>query len=172
MIARFLYKKDSLCSVTSTPDFRVGEVFEKKASYAFKTKADYRAVLYRGGPSACSIPSSAACWPPPPPACPNPTPSWRSRRCWCASPAPTALYAAEEVERIDRVLAAQLRPWPVRGRKAAPEAEELEAEAPDTVRFTRALKDAVALEDRVELMTALWSVALADGRATMTRKTG
>ena len=36
-------------------------------------------------------------------------------------------------------------------------------EAPDTVRFTRALKDAVPLEDRRGLMAALWSVALADG---------
>ena len=39
----------------------------------------------------------------------------------------------------------------------------MEAEAPDTVRFTRALKDAVALEDRAGMMQALWSVALADG---------
>ncbi|MDZ4096446.1 MAG: TerB family tellurite resistance protein, partial [Paracoccaceae bacterium] len=39
----------------------------------------------------------------------------------------------------------------------------LEAEAPDTVRFTRALKDAVAHEDRAALMEALWAVALADG---------
>ena len=43
------------------------------------------------------------------------------------------------------------------------EAEKLEAEAPDTVRFTRALKAAVPLEDRTQLLTALWSVALADG---------
>ncbi|PQO23560.1 hypothetical protein C2I36_07240 [Rhodobacteraceae bacterium WD3A24] len=43
------------------------------------------------------------------------------------------------------------------------EAETLEAEAPDTVRFTRALKDAVAYEERAWVMEALWSVALADG---------
>jgi uncharacterized tellurite resistance protein B-like protein len=49
------------------------------------------------------------------------------------------------------------------------EAEALEAEAPDTVRFTRALKEAVALEDRADLMVALWSVALADGCARRTR---
>jgi uncharacterized tellurite resistance protein B-like protein len=42
-------------------------------------------------------------------------------------------------------------------------AELLEAEAPDTVRFTRALKEAVPVEDRFALMQALWSVALADG---------
>ena len=43
------------------------------------------------------------------------------------------------------------------------EAEEMERRAPDTVRFTRALKAATALEDRSDLMTALWSVAIADG---------
>lgn len=73
------------------------------------------------------------------------------------------LYSAEEVERIDRVLAHRHGLDPFAAAKLRTEAEELEREAPDTVRFTRALKDAVALEDRTELMTALWSVALADG---------
>lgn len=73
------------------------------------------------------------------------------------------LYAAEEVERIDRVLAHRHGLDPFAAAKLRGEAEDLEREAPDTVRFTRALKDAVALEDRAELMTALWSVALADG---------
>jgi uncharacterized tellurite resistance protein B-like protein len=73
------------------------------------------------------------------------------------------LYSAEEVERIDRVLAHRHGLDPFAAAKLRTEAEELEREAPDTVRFTRALKDAVALEDRAELMTALWSVALADG---------
>ncbi|WP_375173426.1 TerB family tellurite resistance protein [Pseudooceanicola sp.] len=43
------------------------------------------------------------------------------------------------------------------------EAEEIEARAPDTVRFTRAIKDAVAYEDRLGVVEALWSVVLADG---------
>ena len=73
------------------------------------------------------------------------------------------LYAAEEVERIDRVLALRHGLDPFAAAKLRAEAEVLEREAPDTVRFTRALKDAVALEDRAELVTALWSVALADG---------
>jgi uncharacterized tellurite resistance protein B-like protein len=73
------------------------------------------------------------------------------------------LYAAEEVERIDRVLGLRHGLDPFAAAKLRTEAEEVEREAPDTVRFTRALKDAVALEDRAELMTALWSVALADG---------
>ena len=73
------------------------------------------------------------------------------------------LYAAEEVERIDRVLALRHGLDPFAAAKLRTDAEALEQEAPDTVRFTRALKDAVALEDRAELMVALWSVALADG---------
>jgi uncharacterized tellurite resistance protein B-like protein len=73
------------------------------------------------------------------------------------------LYAVEEVERIDRVLALRHGLDAFAAAKLRAEAEALEQAAPDTVRFTRALKDAVALEDRAELMTALWSVALADG---------
>lgn len=73
------------------------------------------------------------------------------------------LYAAEEVERIDRILMARHHMGPFEAAKLRSEAEVLEAEAPDTVRFTRALKAATALEDRAELMTALWAVAIADG---------
>lgn len=43
------------------------------------------------------------------------------------------------------------------------QAETLEAEAPDTQRFTRAIKAAVAFEDRMSVIEALWSVAMADG---------
>ena len=73
------------------------------------------------------------------------------------------LYAAEEVERIDRVLMAHLDLGPFEAATLRAQAETLEAEAPDTVRFTRALKEATALEDRSHLMQALWEVALADG---------
>ena len=44
------------------------------------------------------------------------------------------------------------------------EAEAMEAEAPDTVRFTRAIKDAVRYEDRIAVIEALWLVVLADGK--------
>lgn len=73
------------------------------------------------------------------------------------------LYAAEEAERIDRVLMARhgLSPFEAAALRAG--AEALEQSAPDTVRFTRALKEAVALEDRAGLVQALWSVALVDG---------
>lgn len=74
------------------------------------------------------------------------------------------LYAVEEVERIDKVLSRRYGLDPFATAKLRTEAETLEREAPDTVQFTRALKEAVPLEDRAELMTALWSVALADGQ--------
>lgn len=72
-------------------------------------------------------------------------------------------YAAAERDRIDAVLTARLALSPFAAAALRGQAEALEAEAPDTVRFTRALKEAVALEDRAALMQALWSVALADG---------
>ena len=41
--------------------------------------------------------------------------------------------------------------------------EALEAEAPDTVRFTRAIKDAVDYDDRLAVIDAMWQIVLADG---------
>ncbi len=73
------------------------------------------------------------------------------------------LYAAEEVERIERILARRHGLGPFEVVKLRAEAEELELAAPDTVRFTRALKAAVPLAERAGLMEAFWSVALADG---------
>ena len=73
------------------------------------------------------------------------------------------LYSGEEVERIDRVLMTRHDLGPFEAAALRAEAEALEVEAPDTVRFTRALKEAVAEEDRAGLLQALWSVALADG---------
>ena len=74
------------------------------------------------------------------------------------------LYAAEEVERIEHILMTRHHLGPFEAAKLRSEAEDLEAQAPDTVRFTRALKAAVPLEDRAALVQALWSVALADGQ--------
>ena len=42
-------------------------------------------------------------------------------------------------------------------------AEALEERAPDTVRFTKIVKNAVPYEDRIGVVEALWRVALADG---------
>lgn len=73
-------------------------------------------------------------------------------------------YADTEMSRIDKVLAERygLSPFEAAGLRA--QAEDLEAEAPDTVRFTRAIKDAVPYDHRLGVVQALWSVALADGQ--------
>lgn len=73
------------------------------------------------------------------------------------------MYAMEEVERIDRILMARHGFGAFEAAAMRTTAEKLEAEAPDTVRFTRALKAAVPLADRMALAVALWEVALADG---------
>lgn len=72
-------------------------------------------------------------------------------------------YAAEEVERIERVLMQRYGLDPFAAADLRRAAEDLETEAPDTIRFTRALKEAVAIEDRASLLQSLWSVALSDG---------
>jgi uncharacterized tellurite resistance protein B-like protein len=72
-------------------------------------------------------------------------------------------YAAEEVSRIDRILMQRYDLPPHSVIALRKEAEALESEAPDTVRFTRAIKDAVPYEARLGVIEALWQVALADG---------
>ena len=72
-------------------------------------------------------------------------------------------YAAAEVANIDAILKARHGLTDTAAAYLRVEAEAVEAEAPDTVRFTRALKAAVPLEDRSALVQALWTVALADG---------
>ncbi len=72
-------------------------------------------------------------------------------------------YATVEASRIDRILVHRHGLSPFEAAKLRGEAEDLEAEAPDTVRFTRAIKDGVPLDDRIAVMKALWAVALADG---------
>ncbi|MBF9035525.1 TerB family tellurite resistance protein [Rhodobacterales bacterium HKCCE2091] len=72
-------------------------------------------------------------------------------------------YAQGEMDRIDRILARRHGISPFEAAKLRAEAEGLEAEAPDTVRFTRAIKSAVPYEDREAVIEALWDVVLADG---------
>ncbi|SDX95828.1 TerB family tellurite resistance protein [Citreimonas salinaria] len=64
---------------------------------------------------------------------------------------------------IDRIAAQRYGMSPFEASKLRGEAERLEAEAPDTVRFTRAIKDAVPHEARIGVIEALWQIALADG---------
>lgn len=75
-------------------------------------------------------------------------------------------YADTEMARIDRVSAERYGLSPFEAAALRARAEDLEAEAPDTVRFTRAIKEAVAYENRLAVVQAMWSVALADGQRT------
>jgi len=72
-------------------------------------------------------------------------------------------YAPEEAQRIEKVLIERYALSPFEAAKLRGEAEVLEDEAPDTVRFTRAIKEAVPYEDRESVIEGLWSVVLADG---------
>lgn len=71
-------------------------------------------------------------------------------------------YTDAERLRIDRILARRrgLDMAQAAERRAA--AEMIEAEAPDTVRFTRHIKDRIALSDRAGIVAAMWEVAYAD----------
>lgn len=72
-------------------------------------------------------------------------------------------YDAEERERILAIGQKRYALSPADAEALTKDAETLEAEAPDTVRFTRAIKDAVPYEERMGVIEALWSVVLADG---------
>ena len=72
-------------------------------------------------------------------------------------------YDSSEKAQIQSVIAQRYALDTASAQDLLQDAEALEAEAPDTVRFTRAIKDAVPYEDRLGVVEALWSVALADG---------
>lgn len=72
-------------------------------------------------------------------------------------------YAQSEIDRIDRICVSRYGLDADAAMSLRADAELLEAEAPDTVRFTRAIKDAVPYEDREAVIEALWDVVLADG---------
>lgn len=72
-------------------------------------------------------------------------------------------YAEAERRRIDRICATRYGLTETDATALRSDAETLESEAPDTVRFTRAIKDSVPYDDRLAVIEALWQVALADG---------
>lgn len=72
-------------------------------------------------------------------------------------------YAPAEKARIDQITAKRYGLDSTGVKSLRADAEQLEAEAPDTVRFTRAIKDAVPYDARLGVIEALWEVVLADG---------
>ena len=73
-------------------------------------------------------------------------------------------YAGPQIACIDRVLARRYGLTAADAAALRADAEVLEQEAPDTVRFTRAIKAVTLLEDRAAELEMLWEVILADGR--------
>ena len=73
-------------------------------------------------------------------------------------------YAPEEITVIDALLMQRYDLDEAQTLALRTEAEELELNAPDTVRFTRLIKDAVPYEERSSVAEALWRVVLADDR--------
>ena len=72
-------------------------------------------------------------------------------------------YAIAECERIDAILSVLYSLSAAEASALRLQAETLEADAPDTVRFTRAIKEEVPYEERFDVVRALWQVVLADG---------
>ncbi|PUB13681.1 tellurite resistance TerB family protein [Yoonia sediminilitoris] len=72
-------------------------------------------------------------------------------------------YAKAEIAQIDAALGRRFDLDADGAAELRAQCEVLESEAPDTVRFTRAIKDAVGHDDRLALVEAMWAVVLADG---------
>jgi uncharacterized tellurite resistance protein B-like protein len=72
-------------------------------------------------------------------------------------------YQDVEKQRIDRILSKRYGLTDAETATLRADCETLETEAPDTVRFTRAIKDAVDYEDRRAVISAMWDIVLADG---------
>ena len=70
-------------------------------------------------------------------------------------------YDPVEKDRIEAILCRRYRLTDARELRL--QCEALEAEAPDTVRFTRAIKDAVDYDHRLGVIEAMWQIVLADG---------
>ncbi|WP_300516282.1 TerB family tellurite resistance protein [Aliiroseovarius sp.] len=72
-------------------------------------------------------------------------------------------YARVEVAQIERIITDRYGLEGDAANELRRDAELFEENAPDTVRFTRAIKDAVPHEARAAVVEAAWAVVLADG---------
>jgi len=74
------------------------------------------------------------------------------------------VYDEDEKELINKMLQSRYNLIDNQSEDIRKQAEELESKAPDTVRFTRLIKDTVPFEDRKSVVKDLWSVVLSDGK--------
>jgi uncharacterized tellurite resistance protein B-like protein len=72
-------------------------------------------------------------------------------------------YSPTEREIIEHVISERYRVSAEAAEALRKEAETLEAQAADTVRFTRLIKAAVPYDEREGVIEALWRVAITDG---------
>ena len=72
-------------------------------------------------------------------------------------------YDDVEAMRIEQLLGKRYGISSAEAGQLREQCEKLEFEAPDTVRFTRCIKDCVPHENRISVIEDLWSVVLADG---------
>lgn len=80
-------------------------------------------------------------------------------------------YGPAEMARIEQILSRRRAISSDEASEGRVAAEMIEAEAPDTVRFTRLIKDRIVLEDRISVLDALWEVAYSDGVRTPAEET-
>ena len=74
------------------------------------------------------------------------------------------VYDSSEISSIDTELSQHLSISIADAGVLRVQAEKLEQEAPDTVRFTRAIKEKIELEKRRRILETLWKITLADGK--------
>ena len=72
-------------------------------------------------------------------------------------------YVAQDVAKIDQILAATFTLKPLDAAKLRAQCEALERHAPGTPEFTEILRAEVPYAERKALGDAMWAVALADG---------
>ena len=72
-------------------------------------------------------------------------------------------YDGMEMAKIEQILSKRYDLSSAKAADLREKCEAVEFEAPDTVRFTRAIKGAVPYEDRVGVIESLWDVVLTDG---------
>lgn len=72
-------------------------------------------------------------------------------------------YEASEAAEIDRALIARFGLTPDQARGLREEGEAAESEAIDLYQFTKAIRTAIPLDDRIAVIEALWGIILSDG---------
>ena len=74
------------------------------------------------------------------------------------------VYDSSEISNIDTELSEHFSLSIADAGVLRVQAEKLEQAAPDTVRFTRAIKEKIELEKRRKILEILWKITLADGK--------